>query len=66
MKNSTEVFLGSEGVGTSGGSEEGGVPEGVEDAALIPVVVVRRVVFGHAWGKQSLQKYLFVNRKKVV
>lgn len=51
MMNSTEVFLGSEGVGTSGRSEEGGVPEGVEDAVLIPVVVVRRVVFGLAWGR---------------
>lgn len=51
MMNSTEVFLGSEGVGTSGRSEEGGVPEWVEDAARIPVVVVRRVVFGLAWGR---------------
>lgn len=51
MMNSTEVFLGSEGVGTSGGSEERVVSEGVEDAALIPVVVVRRVVFGLAWGR---------------
>lgn len=66
MMNSTEVFLGSEGVRTSGGSEERGVSEWVEDAARIPVVIVRRVVSGIAWERQSLQKYLFVNRKKVV
>lgn len=51
MMNSTEVFLGSEGVGTAGGPVEGGVPTGVEDAACIPVVVVRKVVFGLAWGR---------------
>lgn len=51
MMNNTEVFLGSEGVGTAGGPVEGGVPIGVEDAACIPVVAVRKVVFGLAWGR---------------
>lgn len=51
MMDSTEVFLGSEGVGTAGGPVEGGIPIGVEDAACIPVVVVRKVVFGLAWGR---------------
>lgn len=63
MVSRTEVFLGSEGMETSGGpvgggvlvygrvAMTGGVPEGVEDAPRISVPVVRRVVLGLAWGR---------------
>lgn len=54
MMTSTKVFLGFERMETSGGPVERGVPEWVEDAARIPVLVVGRVVLGHAWGRQSL------------
>ena len=54
MMTSTKVFLGSERMETSGGPVERGVPEWVEDAARNPVLVVGRVVPGHAWGRQSL------------
>lgn len=57
------MFLGSEGMETSGGpvgggvlvygrvAMTGGVPEGVENAPRISVPVVRRVVLGLAWGR---------------
>lgn len=48
---STEVFLGSGGIGAFGGPVEEGVHERVEDAARIPVLVVRWVVLGLAFGR---------------
>lgn len=51
MMTSTKVFLGSEGMETSGGPVERGVLEGVEDAARNPVLVVGKVVLGLSWGR---------------
>lgn len=48
---STEVFLGSGGIGALGGPVEVGVHEGVEETARNPVLVVRWVVFGIAFGR---------------
>lgn len=63
MVTSTELFLGSEGMETSGGPVGGGVlvygkiamtgwvPEGVEDVPRISIPVVCRAVLGLALGR---------------